>query len=78
MKRVNLYCPDLGQLINDKNFFIWGDIMLVKINKRNLEEKDNDQLEYYEKLKNRLVNNFKKEIFHKIEFIKILKEIKDN
>ncbi|MBB6043508.1 chromosome replication/partitioning protein (plasmid) [Borreliella yangtzensis] len=52
--------------------------MLVKINKRNLEEKGNDQLEYYEKLKSKLVNNFKKEIFHKIEFIKILKEIKDN
>ncbi|WP_210372493.1 chromosome replication/partitioning protein [Borreliella garinii] len=52
--------------------------MLVKINKRNLEEKDNQQLEYYEKLKNKLVNNFKKEIFHKIEVIKILKEIKDN
>ena len=52
--------------------------MIVKVNKRNLETVNDRRLEYYEKLKDKLVNNFKKEIFHKIEVIKILKEIKDN
>ncbi|AHH13207.1 Plasmid partition family protein (plasmid) [Borrelia hermsii YBT] len=52
--------------------------MMVKVNKRNLDTIDNNQLDYYQKLKDKLVNNFKKEIFHKIEVIKILKEIKDN
>ncbi|WP_434757205.1 chromosome replication/partitioning protein (plasmid) [Borrelia puertoricensis] len=52
--------------------------MIIKVNKRNLDTIDNDQFDYYQKLKNKLINNFKKEIFHKIEVIKILKEIKDN
>lgn len=52
--------------------------MILKVNKSNLETINGSQLEYYGKLKNKLMNNFKKEIFHKIEVIKILKEIKDN
>ncbi|ETZ17348.1 Plasmid partition family protein [Borrelia duttonii CR2A] len=52
--------------------------MIVKVNKRNLEKVEHNQREYYENLKSKLVNNFKREIFHKIEIIKILKEIKDN
>ncbi|WP_418457448.1 chromosome replication/partitioning protein [Borreliella andersonii] len=37
-----------------------------------------DKISYYNTLKERLKTNFKKEIFHKVENIRILKEIKDN
>ncbi|UPA18639.1 chromosome replication/partitioning protein (plasmid) [Borrelia puertoricensis] len=51
----------------------------LKIDNRNLEIINNDDvLGRYNKLKEKIVNNFKKEIFHKIEVIKALKEIKDN
>ncbi|WP_024653089.1 chromosome replication/partitioning protein [Borrelia persica] len=55
--------------------------MKIIVNKRNLEENvssEDHKYRHYQKLKESLVNNFKKEIFHKIEVIKILKEIKDN
>lgn len=39
---------------------------------------DESKISYYETLKEKLKTNFKKEIFHKVENIRILKEIKDN
>ncbi|PRR29441.1 chromosome replication/partitioning protein, partial [Borreliella burgdorferi] len=36
------------------------------------------KISYYKTLKEKLNDNFKKEIFHRVENIKILKEIKDN
>ncbi|ETZ17201.1 putative plasmid partition protein [Borrelia duttonii CR2A] len=51
----------------------------LRIDNRSLETIHNDDVSVrYNKLKERIVNNFKKEIFHKIEVIKALKEIKDN
>uniref|UniRef100_UPI001AEF49B4 chromosome replication/partitioning protein n=1 Tax=Borreliella valaisiana TaxID=62088 RepID=UPI001AEF49B4 len=39
---------------------------------------DESKISYYKTLKEKLKTNFKKEIFHKVENIRILKEIKDN
>ncbi|WP_038363399.1 chromosome replication/partitioning protein [Borrelia persica] len=51
----------------------------LKIDSRNLEDTNHDsKIQRYNKLKEKIINNFKKEIFHKIETIKALKEIKDN
>ncbi len=36
------------------------------------------KISYYKTLKEKLNDNFKKEILHRVENIKILKEIKDN
>ncbi|UPA14306.1 chromosome replication/partitioning protein [Borrelia turicatae] len=63
--------------------------MKIELNKRFLvDEEDPDEqkllstneekLLYYNALKERLKANFRKEIFHKVDSIKILKEIKDN
>ncbi|QFP42572.1 chromosome replication/partitioning protein (plasmid) [Borrelia miyamotoi] len=63
--------------------------MKIELNKRVLvdEEDPDDQkpfstneekILYYNTLKERLKANFRKEIFHKIDSIRILKEIKDN
>ncbi|MCD2385131.1 permease, partial [Borreliella burgdorferi] len=37
-----------------------------------------DRIAHYNALKDRLKANFRKEIYHKLDSIKILKEIKDN
>ncbi|MBB6043528.1 chromosome replication/partitioning protein [Borreliella yangtzensis] len=39
---------------------------------------DESKTSYYKTLKEKLKENFKKEIFHKVENMKILKEIRDN
>ncbi|WP_210362569.1 chromosome replication/partitioning protein, partial [Borreliella garinii] len=39
---------------------------------------DESKISYYKTLKEKLKANFKKEIVHKVENIRILKEIKDN
>lgn len=63
--------------------------MKIELNKRVLsEEKDpdiekkiitnEDAIAHYHSLKDRLKANFRKEIFHKVDNIRILKEIKDN
>ncbi|AHH07589.1 hypothetical protein BCD_1523 (plasmid) [Borrelia crocidurae DOU] len=63
--------------------------MEIKLNKRViLDEEDPDdekivstneeKILYYNSLKERLKANFRKEIFHKVDSIRILKEIKDN
>ncbi|AHH11639.1 chromosome replication/partitioning protein (plasmid) [Borrelia coriaceae] len=54
--------------------------MNIKINNRILvnEEEQDDVMNYYNSLKEKLKENFKREIHYKVEAIKILKEIKDN
>ncbi|QMU99768.1 chromosome replication/partitioning protein (plasmid) [Borrelia sp. A-FGy1] len=55
--------------------------MNLEINKRNLSKKMTAEEEisiHYNKLKEKLRVNFQKEIFCKIEAMKVLKEIKDN
>lgn len=54
--------------------------MEIKINKRNLSEsvrEEEQALVHYNKLKEKLNINFQKEIYCKIEAMKVLKEIKD-
>ncbi|QFP42543.1 chromosome replication/partitioning protein (plasmid) [Borrelia miyamotoi] len=55
--------------------------MQVKLNKRTLDENyiigPEKELVHYNKLKEKLIINFKDEIYNKIETMKILKEIKD-
>ncbi|UPA17354.1 chromosome replication/partitioning protein (plasmid) [Borrelia coriaceae] len=55
--------------------------MKIKLNKRALEDRNLSEhekiLTHYNKLKEKLIINFKDEIFSKIETMKILKEIKD-
>ncbi|QFI15094.1 chromosome replication/partitioning protein (plasmid) [Borrelia sp. CA_690] len=63
--------------------------MKIELNKRVLSEKidpdvekkivtNEDAIIHYNFLKDRLKANFRKEIFHKVDNIRILKEIKDN
>ncbi|AHH11069.1 Plasmid partition family protein (plasmid) [Borrelia coriaceae ATCC 43381] len=55
--------------------------MGIEVNKRNLNKEltPDEQISiHYNKLKERLKINFQKEIFCKIEAMKVLKEIKDN
>ncbi|MCD2383830.1 chromosome replication/partitioning protein [Borreliella burgdorferi] len=63
--------------------------MTIKYNKRVLTKNmdtdiendliiDENKVSYYNELKEKLKSNFKKEIFHKVVNIRILKEIKDN
>ncbi|AMR76089.1 chromosome replication/partitioning protein [Borrelia hermsii] len=54
--------------------------MNIKINNRVLanEEEQENVVSYYNSLKDRLKESFKREIHYKVEAIKILKEIKDN
>ncbi len=54
--------------------------MDIKINKRNLSEsvrEEEQALIHYNKLKEKLNINFQKEIYCKLEAMKVLKEIKD-
>ncbi|APS99334.1 permease (plasmid) [Borreliella mayonii] len=54
--------------------------MYIKINKRNLSEsvrEEEQALVHYNKLKEKLNINFQKEIYCKLEAMKVLKEIKD-
>ncbi|AHH05878.1 chromosome replication/partitioning protein (plasmid) [Borrelia miyamotoi] len=57
--------------------------MDIKLNKRNLNDNENyvvndGELNHYNSLKEKLKINSKKEIYCKLETLKILKEIKDN
>ncbi|AHH07735.1 Putative plasmid partition protein (plasmid) [Borrelia crocidurae DOU] len=54
--------------------------MNIKINDRVLANKEEQQdvRNYYNSLKDKLKENFKREIYYKVESMKILKEIKDN
>ncbi|AWG43311.1 permease (plasmid) [Candidatus Borreliella tachyglossi] len=55
--------------------------MGIEVNRRNLSKDitPEEQISiHYNKLKERLTINFQKEIFYKIEAMKVLKEIKDN
>lgn len=61
---------DAGIKINDR-------VISKKEAKKELSNKD-EILKHYNLLKERLKSNFQKEIYNKIESMKILKEIKDN
>ncbi len=61
---------DVGIKINDR-------VISKKEIKKELRNKD-EILKHYNLLKERLKSNFQKEIYNKIESMKILKEIKDN
>ncbi len=61
---------DVGIKINDR-------VISKKEIKKELSNKD-EILKHYNLLKERLKSNFQKEIYNKIESMKILKEIKDN
>ncbi|WP_024653691.1 chromosome replication/partitioning protein [Borrelia persica] len=55
--------------------------MRIEVNKRNLAQNISPEKQkwiHYNKLKEKLCINFQKEIFYKVEAMKVLKEIKDN